>query len=323
MAIRPRAHALLGAFLIAQGAACSAGAPGDDAGADGPRSADATSSAPDDGAADATGAFDGGVLPLTVSIQAVNDPAAPEHPLVMSAVTVRGPLVVLSPRLFLERATATGKCVFAVWVAAPGGGDFGALALTDRYFPAGDPNADCATAPADVIPRDVAPGDTVTELRGQLEWQCPRGASCPQGAPLALELSAGSSVLRLASTHGAALPPPAAVRAAEVNGAGTALAPRDLALQGALVTLAGARLAAAPGAGDTVALVTQDGAPAADTMAVDLGLYPGADCQRAALAGGSAGQDLAALTGVLRFAAGRWVVQPRGPGDVPALGCAP
>jgi hypothetical protein len=268
---------------------------------------------------------DGGSATLTMA--ALTNPADPAHPGPAAVVTLSDTtLVALSPRIFVSGPSTSGACSFAVWIGTSAGGDFSAVQAFES-LPAGmgdGGSPDCfARSVVGTIPVDIAIGDTIGMLRGKVEFYCPRGATCPAGT--ALELGVGASVggAVAVSGHGGTVPAPTVVHVGDINGTGTTLAPRDLALQNGLVRITGALVRTAPSAANHDGLVIADMAGAgAPGITVVIGKYRGVTCQRDVLGTAAPGSSVGAVTGILEYAFGSWEIQPRQESDLPGVVCA-
>lgn len=263
----------------------------------------------------------------TVSMAVLTNPAAAGHPAVASVVTLSDTnLVALSPRIFISGPSTTGTCSFAVWIGTSAGGDFSAAeAFESVRAGAGDGGQpDCfARGVGGVIPADVAIGDTIGALRGKLDVYCPRGSTCPAGASLELDVAASVGGLVTVSGHGGSVPAPTVVHVADINGTGTTLAPRDLALQNALVQINGAILRTAPSAASHDNMLVADTAGAsAPGMNVVVSKYRGVTCQRTLLGAAAPGFAVGTVIGILEYSFGNWEIQPRQTSDLSGATCA-
>ena len=264
--------------------------------------------------ADTGGGMDSGPVGTPVTIAQLVNAADPAHPADATTVTVTGPVVALSPRLFISQSMTSGRCLFAIWVGTAAGGDYSGIEVVDSFAPMA--GMDCFTTPPNLIPNTVLIGDAITTLAGRFMNFCPAGATCPTDT--AQEISATAFAV------GAAGPPPTAtdVAVADIAGMGTTLGPRNMALQGALVHLTGAVLQVAPSAANFNVMMVSDGASSAPTIGINISRYVGVGCQRTALSAMTAGAAVGDITGLLAFSFGQWVIQPRQGADLPGVLCA-
>ena len=263
----------------------------------------------------------------TVSMATLTNPMAAGHPAVATIVTLSDTnLVALSTRLFISGPSTTGMCSYAAWVGTSTGGDFSAVELFEALpaAPGDGGTGDCfAHSVVGTIPADLAIGDTFSTVRGKVDPYCPRGTTCPVGTSFEFGVAASAGGVLTVSGHGGTVPAPTVVHVSDINGTGTTLGPRDLALQNVLVQINGATVQTVPTTANhdalTVADTTGAGAPG---IPVAVARYRGVTCQRTALGTAAPGAAVGTVIGLLEYSFGVWQIQPRQPSDLPGVVCA-
>lgn len=261
------------------------------------------------------GPMDAFVVPTgtPTPIASVVNAAAADHPASMTNVIVTGSLVALTTRLFISQSTTSHHCLFAIWVGTAAGGDYSGIEVTDSFLPA--TGMDCFTTPAHVIPAMVNIGDTVTTLSGQFQNFCPAMSTCPANTSQELSVTNGSFVVGAAG----ATPMATTVTIDQINGTGTTLGARDMALQGALVTIVNTVVQVDPlHSNHDVMMVSTAAAPSV-RMPINVSKYMGVSAQRAFLCTATSGSTVGSITGVLQYSFGQWVIQPRQASDLPGI----
>ncbi len=249
-----------------------------------------------------------------ITMAQLTNPSASGHPSSGSTVTVAGPLVALTPRLFISQSSTSMKCLFALWVGTPDGGDYSGVEVIDRFLPPS--GMDCFSAPPNVL-QDVNIGDAVTALSGTYDEYCPSGSSCPPGTSAELDVTMGSFTKGSAGSA----PTPTSVSVTDIAGMGTSGA-RDAALQGSLVMLTGTVLQVAPSMSNYNVMMVSDASSGSTTMPISVSKYPGVGCQRTTLSAMSTGDTVGDITGVLQYSFGQWIIQPRQDADLPGVACS-
>ena len=296
-------------------AAGLAGCPTSSAHDSGPIPGNDTGPQPDTGVDSGphVGMDSGPVMGTDVPIASVVNPAAANHPSDGTMIHVTGDLVALTPR-FATLSSTSGKCAVSMWVGTLAGGDYSGVQLFESYTPtvAGD----CRTAM--VIP-DAMIGDAITNVVGQFKNFCLSGMSCPANTSQEVDVTHGM----VASGANAGTPMATTVSISDVTGAALMVGTRGIALQGALVTITNTIIDVAPVPGNTApgnnSIMTVHAMGASTpTMAVRVSAYPGVTCQRMNLGHltphtGTVG----AITGVLQYSFGQWVIVVRQGSDLP------
>ena len=248
------------------------------------------------------------------------------HPAVATRVTVTDAgMVALTPRVLVGSASGgtSMSCRFAIWVGAAVSGDFTAIQVQELIpLPAG--TTSCFDVADGKISSAFAAGDAVTSINNGSYGEFCAGPSGTAPVPCTdfeqsnVFLGGGASIVR-----GAAGTAPAGTVVGLGDLVGMAGAPgaRAVALEGTLITVAGAQIKR-----------TMDGTyfrysaflPAAPTAELDILVsnFPATACVRTQFDTLSMGTTtVPTLTGVLLPNFGRWTLRLRDEGDVGGLTC--
>lgn len=263
-----------------------------------------------------TGDVDSGVPATDVSIASLVNASATDHPRDNTTVHVTGEIVALTQR-FVSMSQTSGRCFATAWVGTLAGGNYSGIQVIDQYDPTAGMN--CFDTPPHVIP-NMHIGDAITNLTGRFTTFCPSGSVCPPNTSQQISVSIGTF------TTGASAGDPTAtdVTIAEVSAMGASPAPRDMALQNALVRLTDVVLVEPPVAGpapgnfNVMAVAATGGTT--PVMHIEMSDYFNVGCQRALLQ--TPGTAVGDITGILYFAFGQWVIHPRQTQDLPGVSCA-
>ncbi|MFO0686988.1 MAG: hypothetical protein U0234_33295 [Sandaracinus sp.] len=263
-----------------------------------------------------TGGTDSGTPATDVPLASVVNASAADHPADGTTIHITGDLVALS-RTYVDPQTS-GRCLGFAWIGTLAGGDHSGIEIVEQYDP--DTGSTCFDTPPHVIP-NLHIGDAITNLVGRFANFCPSGSACPPNTAQELIVTTGTV------TAGTSAGDPVAtdVTVAEIAATGISPAPRDMALQNALVHLTDVVIgptennADAPnGTNHNIMGVVQTGSTT-PIMRIEMSAYPGVSCQRTQLT--TAGQTVGDITGLLHFSFGEWRIQPRVGEDLPGITC--
>lgn len=257
----------------------------------------------------------GSIAATDVPIASVVNGAASDHPADGSTIHVTGSLVALTPRLFLSQSSTSMRCLFAIWVGTAAGGDYSGVEVTETFLPSGTNS--CFDEPAHMIPDSVMIGDSITTVTGRFINFCPSGSSCPPNTAQELDVTSGAFTV---GTHSGD-PTATTATIAEVAGMGLTLGTRSMALQGAVVRIAGTVIVELPSAANHNVMMVAATGTTTPVMPIEVSKYPGVTCQRSELMTRTVGATVGDVTGVLTYSFGQWVLQPRQSADMPGVPC--